>query len=86
VTTCTSKNSRNRNFGEAIGRGRRMGEILKETEMVIEGVNTTKVVYRLAKKFSLEMPITNAVYQILFEKKDPLIAVDELMSRREKAE
>ncbi len=86
VTTCTSKNSRNRNFGEAIGKGKKMEQLLKETEMVIEGVNTTKVVYRLAKKFSLEIPITNAVYQILFKKKDPLIAVDELMTRKEKAE
>ena len=86
VTTCTSKNSRNRNFGEAIGRGRRMEQLLKETEMVIEGVNTTKVVCHLAKKFSLETPIANVVYQILFEKKDPLTAVDELMSRKEKAE
>ncbi len=86
VTTCISKNSRNRNFGEAIGKGKRMKKLLKETEMVIEGINTTKVVHRLAQKLMVEVPITSSVYQILFEHKNPLIAVGELMSRKEKAE
>ena len=86
VTTCISKNSRNRNFGEAIGKGKKMKKLLKETEMVIEGVNATEVVYHLAQKLMVEVPITNSVYQILFEDKNPLIAVGELMSRKEKTE
>jgi len=86
ATTCISKNSRNRNFGEAIGKGKKMKKLLKETEMVIEGVNATEVVYHLAQKLMVEVPITNSVYQILFEDKNPLIAVGELMSRKEKTE
>lgn len=86
VTTCISKNSRNRNFGEAIGKGKKMKKLLKETEMVIEGVNATEVVYHLAQKLMVEVPITNSVYQILFEDKNPLIAVGELMNRKEKTE
>ena len=86
ATTCISKNSRNRNFGEAIGKRKKMKKLLKETEMVIEGVNATEVVYHLAQKLMVEVPITNSVYQILFEDKNPLIAVGELMSRKEKTE
>ena len=86
ATTCISKNSRNRNFGEAIGKGKKMKKLLKETEMVIEGVNATEVVYHLAQKLMVEVPITNSVYQILFEDKNPLIAVGELMNRKEKTE
>ena len=86
VTTCISKNSRNRNFGEAIGKGKRMKKLLKESEMVIEGINTTRVVYYLAKKSRIDMPITHSLYQILFEDKKPLLAVSELMGRKEKAE
>jgi len=86
VTTCTSKNSRNRNFGEAIGQGKKMEQLLKKTEMVIEGINTTSVTCHLAKKFKVEMPITNAVYKVLFKDKNPLTAVNELMNRKEKTE
>ncbi len=81
VTTCMSKHSRNRYVGECIGKGQTLNEVLSQMVMVAEGVNTTRSVYNLAKKLEIEMPITDQVYKILFEEKDPLQAVSELMSR-----
>ena len=84
--TAMSRHSRNRHLGEQIGRGRRLEEIEKEMKMVAEGVRTTDSVNTLAGKCRIEMPITEAVYSILFEGKKPQIAVDELMSRTAKRE
>lgn len=86
VVTCMSRHSRNRYVGEQIGRGKRLEEIESEMSMIAEGVRTTDSVYQLAGKYQIEMPITEAVYQILFEGKKPQIAVDELMTREPKPE
>lgn len=86
VVTCMSQHSRNRFVGEQIGRGKRLEEIEQEMSMIAEGVRTTDSVYQLAEKHQIEMPITEAVYQILFEGKKPQIAVDELMTREPKKE
>jgi len=86
VTTCTSRHSRNRHVGEMIGRGQQLNEILGAMEMVAEGVETTRSGYRLADLHCVEMPITAEVYQVLFENKSPLVAVEELMGRELKAE
>lgn len=86
VTTCFSPYSRNRGIGEKIGRGERLKDILKEMEMVAEGVLTTRAVYELAKKNNIEMPITEQVYKVLYESKSPRRAVKELMSRTLKQE
>lgn len=86
VTTCLSRHSRNRSVGERIGRGERLSEILSSMLMVAEGVNTTRSVYELSKKLGVEMPITEQVYHILFEEKDPLVALRELMTRDLKPE
>jgi glycerol-3-phosphate dehydrogenase (NAD(P)+) len=86
VTTCISRHSRNRHVGEEIGRGRTLEEILNDMVMVAEGVKTTKSVYALSKRLGVEMPITEQVHSILFEGKDPLEAVRELMSRDLKSE
>ncbi len=81
VTTCMSKHSRNRYVGECIGKGQTLREVLSQMVMVAEGVNTTRSVHDLAGRLGVEMPITEQVYRILFEEKDPLQAVNELMSR-----
>ena len=81
ATTCMSEKSRNHWFGMEVGRGRRAEEVLKETEMVVEGVNTCRSAYALSKKYSVEMPITYRLYEILYENKDPRVAVKELMTR-----
>lgn len=86
ATTCMSSHSRNRWLGEEIGRGKRLKDVLKETEMVIEGVTTTKSAYELAKKNSVEMPITEKIYETLYNDKKPKDAVRELMTRTLKAE
>ncbi|PIU42333.1 MAG: glycerol-3-phosphate dehydrogenase [Candidatus Omnitrophica bacterium CG07_land_8_20_14_0_80_42_15] len=86
VTTCISPYGRNRWFGEEIGKGKKLSEIQKETEMVVEGVATAKSAYELAKKYKVDMPITEQVYNILYHNKNPKEAVVELMSRQQKAE
>ncbi|MGB2601174.1 MAG: NAD(P)H-dependent glycerol-3-phosphate dehydrogenase [Candidatus Omnitrophota bacterium] len=86
ATTCISSHSRNRWFGEQIGLGRDIKEILAETEMVVEGRATCKSAYELAKKYGVDMPITQKVYEIIYEDKDPGLAVRELMTRDPKDE
>lgn len=86
IVTCTSIHSRNRRAGILIGNGKTVEEALNEVKMVVEGVNTTKSVYELAKKISIEMPITNELYKVLYEKKPARDAVLELMLRDKKHE
>jgi glycerol-3-phosphate dehydrogenase (NAD(P)+) len=86
VVTCSSRHSRNRYLGEQIGKGRTLEDILSEIVMVAEGVYTTKAVYGLAKKIGVEMPITEQMYEILFNHKSPREAVANLMSRLPKSE
>jgi len=86
IVTCMSRHSRNRYVGEQIGKGRKLNDILKEMVMVAEGVKTTRSGYQLSKKYNVEMPITEQVYQILFEDKDAGDALKELMLRGPKVE
>ncbi|MEM6647359.1 MAG: NAD(P)H-dependent glycerol-3-phosphate dehydrogenase [Bacteroidota bacterium] len=86
VVTCMSGLSRNRYVGEQVGKGRSLDDILDEMNMVAEGVRTTASVHALALKLGIELPITEAVYTILFEGKGPRAAVAELMSRSAKHE
>ena len=81
IVTCLSKHSRNRFVGEEIGKGRKLLEILKEMTMVSEGVETTKSVYALHKKYTISMPITKAVYNVLYLGKNPTNSIKELMNR-----
>jgi len=86
VATCTSQHSRNRKVGYRIGRGEKLREILASMEMVAEGVYATEAVHRLAKQKNIEMPITRAVYQLLYEDANPLEKLGELMTREPKME
>ena len=86
VTTCISPKGRNRSFGERIGRGQTLEQAQGATESVIEGIATCKSVVALAAKYGVEMPITQAVYEVLFESKPVQAAIADLMSRRLKAE
>jgi len=86
VTTCISPKGRNRSFGERIGRGATLQEALDVTESIAEGVATCRSVVALARRHSIEMPITQAVFEILFKAKSVEKAIQELMSRRLKAE
>ena len=86
VTTCSSRHSRNRYVGEQIGRGRRLPEILESMAMVAEGVDTARSGWELGRRYQVELPITNEVYQVLFEHKSPESAVADLMGRTLKNE
>ena len=86
IVTCMSKHSRNRYVGEQIGKGKKLKVVLKSMEQVAEGVDTTRSAKELAEKNSIETPITNQVYKILYEDKDPIKATTDLMTRDMKTE
>ena len=86
IVTCTSMHSRNRRAGILIGKGKTCDEAMKEVNMVVEGVYATKEAYKLAKKYDVEMPITEEVYGVLFEGKPVKDTVRVLMSRSRKNE
>ena len=81
VLTCTGDLSRNRSVGIELGKGRKLDEILNQMRMVAEGVKTTLSAYQLATKLGVAMPITEQMYQVLYEEKDPKQAVADLMTR-----
>ena len=86
VVTCLSRHSRNRYVGEEIGRGRSLDEVISQMNMVAEGVHTSKAVYELSRAVGVEMPITQAVYEMLFEGKPAEQAILDLMTRDPKQE
>ncbi|MGN1360411.1 MAG: NAD(P)H-dependent glycerol-3-phosphate dehydrogenase [Kiritimatiellia bacterium] len=86
VVTCTSRHSRNHHVGEELGRGRAISEILSSMKMVAEGYWNARVIDRIAREHSVEMPITRAVYNLCFENATPADAVAALMNREAKPE
>ncbi len=86
ATTCFSPTGRNRTCGEQLGKGRKLQDVLNDIPGVVEGVPTTKAVVRLAQRYNVEMPITTAIHQVLFEGLDPLEAISQLMTRTPKPE
>ncbi len=86
VTTCISPSGRNRSFGERIGQGQSPDQALAATSSVVEGVATCRSVVELARQHQVEMPITEAVFSILFEGKPLKQAITDLMTRQLKAE
>ncbi|SDD38825.1 NAD(P)H-dependent glycerol-3-phosphate dehydrogenase [Sporomusa acidovorans] len=81
IATCTSSHSRNRRAGLMLASGKSVNEIQTETSMVVEGIRATKAAYQLAVKQGIDMPITNQIYQVLYQNKSPKDAVFELMTR-----
>ncbi len=81
VLTCTGNLSRNRFVGQELARGRNLNEIVTSMNEVAEGIKTTEAVRQLAGKLRVEMPITEEVYQVLYEGKTPQLAADALMNR-----
>lgn len=86
VLTCTGDVSRNHTVGKKIGQGMTLDAVLGQMRMVAEGVKTAKSVYNLSRRLSVEMPISHAVYRILYEGLSPKEAVTELMTRDLKGE
>ncbi|MDP8260340.1 MAG: NAD(P)H-dependent glycerol-3-phosphate dehydrogenase [Candidatus Gygaella obscura] len=86
ATTCISTHSRNRFVGESLGKGESIKNIISNMDMVAEGVYTVTSACALAKKNKIEMPIAKQVYNVIYRKKSPSRAVDELMMRKKKSE
>jgi glycerol-3-phosphate dehydrogenase (NAD(P)+) len=86
IVTCTSRHSRNWRGGNLLGLGKNMEQVKAEVNMTIEGINAAKTVLILARKHGVDMPIVEEVNKILFENKNPRVAVTDLMQRDRRAE
>ena len=86
IVTCLSEHSRNRKAGFLIGKGKTIEEAKKEVGMTIESIDNIEVAYRLSKEKNIELPILNAVYDVLYNNLEPRKAVEMLMTRNKKDE
>jgi glycerol-3-phosphate dehydrogenase (NAD(P)+) len=86
IVTCSSEHSRNRRAGKMIGQGHTIEEARKEIGMVIESVDNIDVAHELARKYNVEMPIVDCVFDVLYNGLDPREAVNILMTRKPREE
>lgn len=86
IATCTSKHSRNWNAGFKIGQGQKLREVAGGTHMVIEGAFATQATYKISNRLEVEMPLTEALYRVLFLEQDPRATLVEMMNRVRKHE
>jgi len=86
IVTCTSMHSRNRRAGILIGKGTTVEDAITQIGMVVEGIKACRAFHALKEKLNISMPITDILYQVLFEGKDPKYGVYELMTREKKDE
>lgn len=86
ILTCTGDLSRNHTIGKQIGQGKKLQDLLAEMHMVAEGVKTARSVFNLSRKMGVEMPISHAVYHVLYDDLDPKTALFALMTRDLKQE
>ncbi len=86
ILTCSSDESRNRRAGRLIGRGLSIEEARKEIGMTIESVDNIQIAKKLSNKYDIDMPIVNAVYDVLFNGLTPIEAGKQLMTRELKFE
>ena len=86
IVTCSSEHSRNRKAGKLIGQGKTLEETKKEVGMTIESVDNIEIAKILSERYNISMPITNAVYDILYNNLSPAEAVTILMTRDKKME
>lgn len=86
VLTCTDNQSRNRRFGLALGKGATVEKAMSDIGQVVEGFRNTKEVFLLAERMKVEMPITEQIYEVLYQGKSPTVAATTLLGREKKAE
>lgn len=86
VLTCTDNQSRNRRYGIALGQGKESTQALKEIDQVVEGIQTANEIFQLAHRMKIDMPLVEAVYQVLHGKLSPRDAVASLLNRDLKPE
>ena len=86
IVTCLSEHSRNRTAGKLMGQGMSLEDARAKIGMVIEGVDNIDVAYELSKKYDVEMPIVNAMYDMLYNGLNPKEGLTMLMTRDKKSE
>ncbi len=86
ITTCISPHGRNHRVGQRLARGERWADIQASMSMVAEGAFTARSVHERTAQMGIQMPITAEVYRVLYENKDPRLAVSDLMLREPKGE
>lgn len=86
MATCFSPHSRNRRLGEQLGHGKTLAEITSGAQTVAEGIPTARSAFECARRLSIETPIIDQVYAVLYEKKSPAQAMHDLLERDQKSE
>ncbi|HVV69570.1 MAG TPA: NAD(P)H-dependent glycerol-3-phosphate dehydrogenase [Gammaproteobacteria bacterium] len=86
MLTCADNQSRNRRFGAAIARGKTEDQAIAEIGQVVEGASNLKAVYRLAQQLQVEMPITEQIYEVLYQGLPVQAAIENLFSRQPRSE
>ncbi len=86
VLTCTDNQSRNRRLGLSLGKGETLETALQEIGQEVEGISTAQHIHRIAHKHGIDMPISEQVYNILYQQLPPETAVNNLLTRKLKAE
>lgn len=86
VVTCGSQHSRNRRAGQLLGQGQKLAGVLPQVGMVVEGVNATKIAHQLAKRYNVDMPLTECIYQVLYDELPIEEVSGKLMQRDPKPE
>jgi glycerol-3-phosphate dehydrogenase (NAD(P)+) len=86
IVTCYSEHSRNYTVGKRLGRGESLMQIAQSMKMVAEGIPTARSAFECARQLKIETPIIDQVYAVLYEQKKPTAALEEVLSREQKAE
>ena len=86
ILTCTDDQSRNRRFGLAIGKGKTVEQALVEVKETVEGLRAAKAIYLIAQAMSIEVPIMEQTYYVLYDNKNPRDAVKALEDRPQRSE
>jgi glycerol-3-phosphate dehydrogenase (NAD(P)+) len=86
IVTCTSVNSRNWRAGKQIGEGKTLDYVLKNMGQVVEGATTVKAVHELSEEKHIDMPISEAIYRVLYENADVATEIKKMMGRAPKPE
>lgn len=86
VLTCTDNQSRNRRFGLLLGQGVAVDEAMTQIGQVVEGYRNAREVFNLAARVGVEMPITEQIFQVLYQGKDAKLAALDLLGREKRDE
>jgi len=81
VLTCNGPQSRNRTAGLLLGQGKTLSQVLSEMKQVAEGIKTTRSVHDLARRVEVEMPISEAIYRVLYEDRPVRQIMSDLLGR-----